>query len=555
MTGKVYLVGAGPGDPGLITVKGLECVRKADVIVYDRLAHPAILAHARRDAELIYVGKASSAHTMKQEEINRLLVEKAKEGKTVTRLKGGDPFVFGRGGEEAEALVEEGIEFEVVPGVTSAVAVPAYAGIPVTHRDFASVLGIITGHEKTDEAMGRQGDGTTGRQGDGVAIPSPLEGEGQGKGATIPSPLEGEGQGEGESPHSRIRWDKVATGIDTIVFLMGVENLPNIVAELVKNGRDPTTPIALIRWGTRTGQETLVGTLADIVAKVRSAGFKSPAVTVVGEVVKLREKLRWFDNRPLFGKKVLVTRSRDQASALSDLLREYGAKPIEFPVIEISPPESFNELDAALERIDKYDWLLFTSANGVLAVMDRLRDLGRDVRWLKGPKIGAIGPKTAETIACLGMRVDFTPSEYVAEAVVSEFPEDPAGKRVLIPRAKEAREVLPEKLAERGAKVDVVTSYKTESDTSDKSDVARIRELLAAGEIDIVTFTSSSTVKNFAKLVGDGGKVVLPEGVKVACIGPITAQTAEEIGLEPDIVADEYTIEGLVKAIADLPTD
>lgn len=491
-TGKVYLVGAGPGDPGLLTIKGLECIRRADVIVYDRLVHPSLLCHASPDAELIYVGKASSAHTMKQEDINQLLVDKAKEGKTVVRLKGGDPYVFGRGGEEAEVLVENGIEFEEVPGITSAIAAPAYAGIPVTHRDFCSALGIVTGHEKGEE--------------------------------------------------SRIKWDKIATGLDTAVFLMGVENLPNIVASLVENGRDPSTPVALVRWGTRPEQETLVGTLADIVEKVRTTGFKSPAVTIVGDVVTLREKLRWFDNRPLFGKRILVTRSRDQASELSQLLREQGAEPIEFPVIKITPPESFEQLDVALDRVDQYDWLLFTSANGVLSVMSRLSDLGRDVRWLKGPKVGAIGPATAEAIACLGIRVDFTPSRFVAEAVVEEFPEDPSGKRILIPRAQEAREVLPEKLTERGAQVDVVTAYRTEIE---ESCAAPIQEMLAEGEIDIITFTSSSTVKNFVKLIGAS----VPEGVRIACIGPITAQTAEELGLKPDIVAEEYTIEGLVRAL------
>jgi len=494
--GKVYLVGAGPGDPGLLTIKGLECIRRADVIVYDRLVHPTILEHARPDAELIYVGKASSAHTMKQDDINRLLVEKAKEGKTVVRLKGGDPFVFGRGGEEAEELVEAGIPFEVVPGVTSAIAAPAYAGIPVTHRDFCSALVIATGHRR-------------------------------------------EGQGESDTSDA-------SDMSDTRVFLMGVENLPNIVSELVKNGRDPQTPVALVRWGTRTEQETLVGTLADIVQKVKEAGFKSPAVTVVGEVVNLREKLRWFDNRPLFGKRVLVTRSRDQASGLSELLREHGAEPIEFPLIRVSPPESFDELDAALGRIDEWDWLLFTSANGVRAVMDRLRALGRDVRSLKGPKVGAIGPATAEEIERLGIRVDFVPSRFIAEAVVEEFPQDPSGKRILLPRAAEAREVIPEKLAERGAVVDVVTAYRTESDGSDRSDRSdRIREMLNSGEIDIITFTSSSTVKNFVKLVGGS----VPEGVKIACIGPITAETAESLGLKPDIVSDEHTVEGLVAAL------
>ena len=495
---RVYLVGAGPGDPGLLTIKGLELVRRADVIVYDRLVHPAILGHASPDAEMIYVGKASSAHTMKQDEINRLLVEKAREGKDVVRLKGGDPFVFGRGGEEAEALVEAGIPFEVVPGVTSAIAAPAYAGIPVTHRDFCSAVTITTGHRR-----------------DGASD---------------------------SSDRSDLS--------DTAVFLMGVENLPNIVSELLKAGRNPDTPVALIRWGTRPEQETLVGTLADIVEKAREADFKPPAVTIVGEVVKLREKLRWFDNRPLFGKRVLVTRTRDQASELSELLRQQGAEPIEFPLIRVVPPESFDELDATLERIEKYDWLLFTSANGVRAVADRLRALGQDVRSLKGPKVGAIGSKTAEEIERLGIRVDFVPSRFVAEAVVEEFPEDPSGLSILLPRAEDAREVIPDRLSERGAVVDVVAAYRTESDVSDRSDGSvasdRIRDMLASGDIDIITFTSSSTVRNFVKLVGAS----VPEGVKIACIGPITAQTAESLGLTPTIVAEEHTIEGLVKALA-----
>jgi uroporphyrinogen III methyltransferase/synthase len=331
--------------------------------------------------------------------------------------------------------------------------------------------------------------------------------------------------------------------VDTIVFLMGVENLPSIVSELLANGRDPSTPVALVRWGTRAEQETLVGTLGDIVEKVQSSGLKSPAVTVVGDVVNLREKLRWFDNRPLSGKRVLVTRSRDQASELSELLREQGAEPIEFPVIRISPPESFDGLDAALERIETYDWILFTSANAVHMLVQRLRHLGRDIRSLKGPKIGVIGPATEEVVHGYGMMVDFMPSRFVAEAVAEEF-SDPDGKRILIPGARDAREVLPEKLREKGAQVDVVASYQT---VIKDSCSPPIREMLERGEIDIITFTSSSTVKNFVQLVG---RESVPEGVKIACIGPITAQTAEDLGLHPDIVAEDYTIEGLVRAIS-----
>ncbi|MHB1458477.1 MAG: uroporphyrinogen-III C-methyltransferase [Armatimonadota bacterium] len=495
---KVYLVGAGPGDPGLLTVKGLECVRKADVIVYDRLAHPSILAEARPDTEMIYVGKVSSAHTMKQADINRLLVDKAKEGKIVVRLKGGDPFIFGRGGEEAELLVEEGISFEVVPGISSAIAVPAYAGIPVTHRGLCCSLGIITGHEDPTKEI------------------------------------------------SCIQWDKISTGLDTIVFLMGVENLPNIVSHLTSNGRDLSTPIALVRWGTRSEQETLTGTLEDIVGMVESTGFKSPAVIVVGEVVRLREKLRWFDNRPLTGKKVIVTRSREQMSSLSTLLLEQGAETIEFPVITIAPPDDFVILDAALSHMEDYDWLLLTSANGVTAVIDRLHVLGWDSRWLKGPKIGAIGPKTAESIKDLGITVSYMPSESVAEAVVDQFPEDPTGKRILILNAKDARDVLPKKLQERGAEVESITVYQTVIENSDSSG---IKDLMEKGDIDYITFTSSSTVSNFVRLIGKDTIALMLDKTKVVCIGPITSQTAVELGLNPDIVAEDHTIEGIIDAL------
>lgn len=501
--GKVYLVGAGPGDPKLCTLKAVECVQKADVVVYDRLVHPSILKHARPDAEMIYVGKASSDHTMKQEDINVLLADKAKEGKTVTRLKGGDPFVFGRGGEEAELLVEEGVAFEIVPGITSAIAVPAYAGIPVTHRKVCSTFGIITGHEDPNKT------------------------------------------------ESSIKWDKIATGIDTMVFLMGVENLPNIVSELVKNGRPAETPVALIRWGTRANQETLVGTLSDIVQKVKDTGFKSPAVTIVGDVVGMRDTLRWFDNRPLFGKRVVVTRSREQASALSEKLADLGAEVIEFPVIKIVPPADWAPVDEAVDKMASYDWLIFTSANGVDRFVLHLLESGRDIRALAGPKICAIGPATAEALEIFGVRVDYVPAEYVAEGIIDQFPEDVKGKRMLLARAGVAREVLPEKLRELGADVDVVTVYET---LLEDSNADKMKQMLSDGEIDIVTFTSSSTVKNFVALTGADGKLELPASVTVACIGPVTAETAKDLGRKPDIIAQEYTIEGLVDALVGTPS-
>lgn len=493
-TGKVYLIGAGPGDPKLLTIRGAEALARADVVVYDRLVHPAILKHARPDAEMIYVGKASSRHAMKQEEINRLLVLKAREGKVVARLKGGDPFVFGRGGEEAEELFAHGIEFEVIPGITSATAVPAYAGIPVTHRKLCSALGIITGHED----------------------PTKTE--------------------------SSVKWDRIATGMDTLVFLMGVENLPEIVSELVRHGRPKETPIALIRWGTRPEQETLVGTLETIVRQVEETGLESPAVIVVGEVVALREKLRWFDNRPLFGKKVIVTRSREQASALTEKLEALGAEVIEFPVIRIVPIAECGMRNAELLGRE-FDWIIFTSANGVECFVRRLIELALDVRAMGRAKLGAIGPATAAAIERYGLRVDYVPSEFVAEAVVRDFPEDPRGKKILLARAKEAREVLPEKLAELGAEVHVAAVYET---MVEDAEAARVRKMIEAGEVDAVTFTSSSTVKNFMSLL-EGAK--LPERVTIVCIGPVTAQTARELGLEPDVVAEEHTIEGLVEAV------
>ena len=493
--GKVFLIGAGPGDPGLLTIKGAAALASADVVVYDRLVHPAILRHAKPGAEMIYVGKASSQHTMKQDDINRLLVDKAKEGKVVARLKGGDPFVFGRGGEEAEELVSEDIGFEIVPGITSAIAVPAYAGIPVTHRKMCSALGIITGHEDPNK------------------------------------------------PGSSIHWDKIATGIDTLVFLMGVENLPNIVSELVKHGRPKETPVALVRWGTRAEQETLTGTLETIVDQVEKAGFKSPAVTIVGEVVSLRKELRWFDKNPLFGKRIVVTRSREQASALSSKLESLGAEVIEFPVIKIIPPVDTKPMDDAISAANSFDWIVFTSANGVERLISRMLELGLDVRSLGNAKLAAIGPATADALGKYGLKVEFMPSEFVGEAVVEQFPGELQGKMVMLARAKEARDVLPEKLVERGASVTVVPVYET---VMEDIDATPLKQMISEGSIDVVTFTSSSTVKNFVGLLGD---VKLPEGVTVASIGPITSEAARELGLAPDITAEEYTIDGLVRVI------
>lgn len=494
MVGKVYLVGAGPGDPGLITVRGRAALEAADVIVYDRLASPRLLKHCRADAERVYVGKQSSRHTLTQDEINALIVDRALAGKTVCRLKGGDPFVYGRGGEEAEECVKVGVPFVVVPGVTSAIAAPAYAGIPVTHRKLCSALGIITGHED----------------------PAKTE--------------------------SSIRWAGLAEGLDTLVFLMGVENLPNITRELIANGKPPETPVALVRWGTTTDQATLTGTLADIVDRVREAGFKAPAVTIVGEVVNLRETLRWWDNRPLSGKRIVVTRSREQASELSERLEDLGAETIEFPTIRIEPvPELAGSPVLGCLPLD-YDWIIFTSANTVSCLLAALKANGGDIRSLGSAKLAAFGPATADSLNALGLSVDYVPTEFVAEAVLAGFPDDPGGKRILIPRAEVAREVLPEELAARGAKVTVLPVYRTVPDAEGADDLkARFQD----GEVDAVTFTSSSTVRNFHAAVGE----VPMDGVTVACIGPVTAETATELGYRVAVMAETFSVPGLVDAL------
>ncbi|GJQ58755.1 MAG: uroporphyrinogen-III C-methyltransferase [Candidatus Scalindua sp. AMX11] len=496
----VYLVGAGPGDPGLITVKGMACIRKADVLVYDYLVSKSLLKNAKHDAEIIYVGKQGNKHTMEQEDINQLLATKAKENKVVTRLKGGDPYVFGRGGEEGLVLKEQKIPFEVVPGITAAIATPAYAGIPVTHRSYTSTFGLITGHE----------DPTKDR--------------------------------------SEIDWEKLSTGIGTLTFYMGIKNLPNIVEQLTKHGRPKDTPAAVIRWGTTTAQKTVVGTLANIVEKAKE--IKPPAITIVGEVVKLRDQLNWFETRPLFGKTIVVTRSRDQASEFSDRLFDLGADVIEFPTISITGPDDFGPLDKEIKRLDSTDWVIFTSVNGVDSFFQRIFDLGGDVRDLKGVKICAIGPATTEKVREFHVKVDCQPPKYVAESVaeVLNTVEDLKGKRILMPRTDIARSYLPEELQKLGADVADIIAYKTV--IADNEDDA-VLEKLKSGAVDIVTFTSSSTVRNFVQIIGKDNLDDFKEKVQFASIGPITTKTIEEMDIPLSIKADEYTIPGLVKAILD----
>ncbi len=502
--GKVYLIGAGPGDPGLMTLKGKEILSRADVIIYDYLANKAFLEYGKPEAELIYVGKKGGDHTMGQADINRLIVEKSKAGSSVARLKGGDPFIFGRGGEEAQELVAEGVPFEVVPSITSAISVPAYAGIPLTHRDHTATVAFVTGHEDPFKEK------------------------------------------------SNIHWDKLATGVGTLVFLMGVGNLSKIAENLVRHGRSFDTPVAVIRRGTVAEQKTVAGTLEDIADKVKDAGLKPPAIIVVGDVVGLREELNWFETKPLFGKRIVVTRAREQASGFLQKLSTLGAECIQFPTIEIVPPDSWEPLDQAVSNLESYQWLLFTSVNGVKYFLKRLHHGGKDVRDLKGIRIGAIGPKTAEQWHNLGIKPDLVPSEYRAEAVVEAFKKwEPEGASILIPRAEKAREILPDELRKMGAKVHVVDAYKT---VSPSGDTVGIRDMLKKGAIHMVTFTSSSTVTNFVGMFGSDKDRLTSEwmkNVKVACIGPITGKTAEKQGFSVDLMPEDYTIEALTLAIAD----
>ena len=499
MKGKVYLVGAGPGDPGLITVKGLECVKKADVLIYDYLASPILLKHAQKHTEILYVGKKGGDHTLSQDEINSLIIEKAQKGLTVTRLKGGDPFIFGRGGEEAEILIKNDIPFEIVPGVTSAIAAPAYAGIPLTHRKFTSSLAFVTGHE------------------------DPLKEE------------------------SSIDWEALAKGIGTLVFLMGVKNLPVITQQLIRHGMDPDTPVALVRWGTTPRQTTVTGTLDTISERAKDAGFKPPAIIVVGHVVKLRETLKWFENRPLMGLSIVVTRAREQASELVERLSDLGAECLECPTIKVTPPDDYTPLDTAIQNLSTYEWLIFTSVNGVNFFFSRLYAKNKDVRALHHVHTAVIGPATAKRLFDFGLHSDIVPESYRAESIITAFAgKDIKGKKILLPRAKEARPILPLELTRMGAIVDEVTAYCTRS-VRDNADFVLKR--LKDKTIDMVTFTSSSTVKNFHALFPPEDLKSLMQGVTVASIGPITAHTARDLGFDVQIIAESYTIPGLCKAI------
>ncbi len=495
--GKVYLVGAGPGDPGLISVKGLDCIRRADVIVYDHLIDESLLRNAPASAELIYAGKSSSTHAMEQDDINRLLVTRAREGRAVVRLKGADPLVLGRGGEEAQALAEAGLSFEIVPGISSAIGAPAYAGIPVTHRKVASSFAVITGHEDPTKET------------------------------------------------TSINWANLSTGVDTLIFLMGMANLPKIVDRLTEHGRSASTPVALIRNGTTLRQETLEGTLGDIAARAQEAGFKPPVVIVVGEVVKLRGELAWFEKRPLFGRRIVVTRSRTQASVLSQMLAERGAEAIEVPTIAIEQLKDTGDLDNAVRSLSSYDWIVFTSVNGVDAVWERIRAVSRDARTFAGTRICAIGPATAEALEEHGLSPELVPATYTSEDILSALADaGVAGCAVLLPRADIAPGDLLDGLVSLGARPHHVTAYRTVIPEAGR---LAVPEVLSHGQIDMFTFTSSSTVTNLRSIMGQDWERIRQS--RIACIGPRTAATATELGLVPDIVAVNHTMPGLVEAI------
>ncbi|MFC7678078.1 uroporphyrinogen-III C-methyltransferase [Paenibacillus sp. GCM10028914] len=511
MAGKVYLVGAGPGDARLITIKGKECIEKADVVVYDRLASPRLLRWMKPGAGKVYVGKLPDRHTMKQEEINQLLVDLALEGKTVVRLKGGDPTIFGRVGEEAELLYRNGIAFEIVPGITSSISVPAYAGIPVTHRDLASSLSIITGHESPDKL------------------------------------------------DHMIQWDKVTNATGTLIFMMGVAKIGYISRQLILHGRPPETPVALVRWGTRAEQDTITGTLADIEEIVKAANFKPPAVIVVGEVVLQREHLKWAEQLPLFGKRILVTRARSQASDLVTRIEDLGGEPYEYPVIETIMPTSeqaITEIHQALEKLHQFDWVFFTSVNGVEFFFRHLKESGKDIRGLAGARIAAVGPATANALRERGIASEVLKERYQAEGLVETFGSELiSGQQVLLPRGDLGRNWLPEELTRMGLHVTDIKTYETILCNEEDDELLKLFE---EGGIHAVTFTSSSTVTNLIRALekmGGGTPLEMLRNCTIACIGPLTAETAREAGLNVSLMAEEATIESLVEALCEWNKD
>jgi len=504
--GHVSLLGAGPGDPELITARALRRLGEADVVLYDALIHPNLLSHAKPGAVLVFVGKRAGRSYERQSAINGRLIDEARRGHKVVRLKGGDPYLFGRGSEEAEALAAHGISFEVVPGVASPMAASAYTGISLTHRDMASSVAYVTATESIEKD---------------------------------------------ESAHD---WSKLATATQTIVFFMGLRKLDSLMARLIEHGRSPETPAAVVSSASLPTQRTVVGTVGTLAALARDAKLEMPALTIVGPVVALRSQLRWFDTLPLFGKRVLITRPEGQSDEMARLLRDAGADPVELPTVRIVAPREPHLLEHAAAQLDAYTWVIFTSVNGVEALFARLDDAQRDARAFGAAKIAAIGPATATALRARGIRADVVPAVYrgeaVAEAVLAHHSGggDLRGKRVLLARAEVARDVLPEMLRNAGAEVDVVAAYRTEPAPAE--DFAHIRERLEAGSLDIATFTSSSTVKQLVDGLGTDAASLLSR-VAIAAIGPITADTARGLGLQVAVEASEYTAPGLVAALVE----
>lgn len=498
--GKVYLVGAGPGDPGLFTLKGAALLAECEVLIYDNLVSGEIMRMAAASCEKIYVGKSGSSHAMEQEEISRLIVQKALDGKMVVRLKGGDPFIFGRGGEEAEELYAAGIEFEIVCGISSAYSAPAYAGIPVTHRGKAASVAFITGHE------------------------DPTKDE------------------------SDINWPDISRGAQTLVFLMGVKNLPLITERLIANGRPASTPAAVIMNGTYPDQKTVTGTLLTIAGDASRAGIKAPSIIVVGAVVELRGRLNWFENRPLYGKRVIVTRARTQASALSKKLIGLGAGVIEIPAIKIVPAPDRGPLLKAAANAGSYDWIIFTSANGVNYFFEALYESGGDSRSLCGSNVCAIGPATADELKKHGIMADLIPEKFISTSIVKSLNEknEITGKKFLLPRADIAPEAIVNDLKNGGASlVHSLTAYSTARAPFETDE--KLKKIITSGDFDIVTFTSSSTAENFSKFIAELG--MTNSGIKCVAIGPITAMTAEKLGFSVEAVSEEHTIEGLTDTL------
>ncbi len=492
--GKVYLIGAGPGDKGLITLRAKNILQKADVVIYDYLVNPDLLSYAPPASEIIYVGKKAGQHTLSQSQINQLLIKKAKKASVVARLKGGDPFIFGRGAEEALALAKEKIAFEVIPGVTSAISVPSYAGIPLTFRKVNSTVAFITGHEEEKEV-------------------------------------------------SNIAWDKIA-GIDVLVFLMGVKNLEFIVKKLIENKKEPNVKAAVIQWGTLPRQKTIYGNLKNIVSLTQKEGITAPAIFVVGEVVKLRDKLNWFEKKPLYSKRVLITRSRLQASSLREKLEEAGAEVVEFPAIMISEADDYAPLDNQIDNLSLFNWIIFTSVNSVEYFFRRLFKKNKDLRDLKGILIAVIGEATKEKLESYHLKADFMPSDFTSQAVIDGLKHKSiSGQRILLPRSQIADESLSKGLRQLGAEVREVWAYNTVKPVMDI-------KLLKNKDIDFITFTSSSTVNNFVSLFPSVKefKQFFPK-TKIASIGPVTSQAARHLGLKVHIESKEHTIDGLIKAI------